>query len=182
MRIRLIMDMPGAEIQKSPEKGGAKVLKGLPKIRSEAGKFRTENGKRYISDSMAIVILSRIAFLENRLESRGKRFDAEFKSFVRMLFETGKAKAVEFGGDEDRKLLAAAPYVRVSADDPPEEKERKMDTLAMFCMDSADAEMYFLSNMKRKFFQRIEVTDAEAKILREIEENMSYSRYFKMIE
>jgi hypothetical protein len=181
-RVFLIMGMPGAKIQNAPQKGGVKVLKGLPRIRSEVGKFHEENGKRYISESMAATILSRAAFLENRLESRGARFKKEFTSFVKMLFETGKAKAVEYGDGEDREFLTALPYVRVSADDSPEDKERKMDVLTTFCMDDAGSEMHFLINMKRKFFQRIEVTDAEAKKLREIEGNMSYSRYFSITE
>lgn len=173
--------MTGMEVQKPSPRNRAKILPGLPKEFAKIGKFRNNGGKRYIAENMTLFILSRRAFLEKKLEGDGGLFRKEIKKFIRTLFDEGKATAVEFGNKEDMELLAAPPYALASASDAPEKREMNIDTIANFCMLGAESDLDFLSEMKRKFFQQLPVSEVEEKRLKEMEQNQSYSRYFHTI-
>ncbi|MCP4647373.1 MAG: hypothetical protein GY852_06505, partial [bacterium] len=119
--------------------------------------------------------------LETRLEKHGKLFMGEVRSFVKSLFDRGKATAVEYGNKEDLEILAAPRYVFLSMDDDPETQEMKLDAISNFCIPGAESDLAFLDTMKRKFFQHVPVSEAEENRLKEMEQNQSYSRYFRTI-
>ena len=173
--------MAGTEVQATPPKDRAKILPGIPKEFAKLGMFCGKGGKRYIAENMTLFILSRRAFLEKRLDGSGGLFREEIKKFIRTLFDEGKATAVEFGDMEEMQLLAAPPYGLASASDAPEKREINIDIVANFCRLGAESDLDFLNNMKMKFFQHVPVSETEEKRLKEMEQDPSYSRYFRTI-
>ncbi len=173
--------MAGTELQNGPKNPRARILPGLPKAFAGIRNFRNKDGKTYLTERMASFILSRRAFLDKRLENRGKLFRKEMISFINALFDGGKATAVEYGNKEDLEFLTTPRYALVSANDRPETREGKIGAIATYCMSGADGDHSFLDEMKLKFFQNLPVSENEVTQLKEMEQNQNYSRYFHII-
>ena len=174
--------MPAKELSRGPDNPRPRALKGLPGVNSEAGNFQIRNGKRYISEKLAASLLSRIAFLEKRLDNRGELFRNEIKTIMRSLFDNKEATAVEYGDRKKLEYLAAAPYVYVNSGEDPEMREMKMDAIANFCLANAESELSFLLEMKRRYFQQVPVSDEEQRILRDMGDVRDYTKRFNTIK
>ncbi|MFP3949933.1 MAG: hypothetical protein ACLFUZ_02450 [Candidatus Micrarchaeia archaeon] len=167
MKNRVLRSLPG---KNSPE----------PDFSGQSN-FRHKSGKPFISEKLALFIMSRIAHLENRLVGDGSRFREEARGFINTLLNSNKKVSIGCQNLNAPKDLTITPYIVLESKDPEPLKQRTIDALSEIWAGFAKKDLEFLGKMRVKFFQGIPLSSEEQKNLLMIKECGKFSRYYDRI-
>ena|GEM_PF-4968769 len=144
--------------------------------------FRRGFDNSFISEKMALFIMSRIAHLENRLEDDASRFRKGAKGFLESLLNGKRKVSIGCINADVPKDFTVTPYIVVESSDPEDSKQKRMEKLSEIWVRFARKDLEFLKKMKVKFFQDLPVSTLEQKELLMIKECGMFSRYFDRID
>ena len=157
-------------------------LKGGMRKVTDLRQFRA-NALRRDMKPLFDFVLSRLAFLEPKLQGDGAEFKRDLKEHILALFKDEKLKirGVEYGDKEESKYLTSMIYIFVGKDDPKEIQEKKINQIVAWCTMVATSDTEFLQKMRSKLKADEPLSDGEVEMISSMKQGGLQSRYIKEV-
>ncbi len=167
------------EKEKPQREGG---LKGGPVKVADFRAFRARALRRDMKPILDFVS-SRLSFLEPKLQGDGSAFKSELRAHILEVLNNDKLKisGVEYGDKKESENLTSMIYIFVGRKDSPEEREKQMDKMIIWCKMVATSDMEFLQKIRDKLRADEPLSTGEIDEVLSMKQGDWHSRYIKEV-